>query len=801
MPRWLRFLLLTAGWLVLSATAAPIRADPHGALGECAGARPIADVRRLPAGSLATVRGVVTVPTGAFSDGQSAAVQDATGGLYLYHRDGLAQTLAIGDEVCAMGRLAEYHGLLELLPISAGHVTRLGHAAVPAPQKISAAALGEATEGRLVSIAGTVSGLGERRLRLDGAPVYVYPTTGVTLAGLKAGCPATIVGFSGDYDGAQLLPRGQTDITPGACSTATQPAAQLLPDATVAGLQGAGDTTPFDADARFRSLTACITGVTTDGFFVQSETPDADPRTSEGIYVFRFGSWSNPRGLKPGNRVTLHGFGVQEFYGETEIVKLAGDTQASYEVTGRCDLPTPAAIPALADPATDPVALYEPFEGMRVALRIDGSVVGPTARYASRYPAGDPEIILADRASPFYGQRILETSLPAGRGTLALSGALGVDLPDVGAFDRISAPALTGVLAYRFEQYVLLVDDPAPLRVEDVPDSADPEPPIGPDEFALCTFNLENLFDAEDDGDGDIGDWSAGDAATFRAWIAARAAVIRDDLQGCTAIGVQEVEGKDAVWAALAEAIGPRYRYDYFESMDVRDITVGLLYDADRVTINRADQPQVCSAEDYGVDYAAARGPRARANPCAASTYPVFDRPPYVADLTVRDAAGGRALEVRAVVVHLKSKRGDEAANAPRRIAQARFVAGLLTGPNAVALGDFNDVLGSEPLAQFPAAVNLYERHLAPADRYTYIYQGRAEAIDHLMMTPGLDAYFLSGGPVHINADFPETRAATGRSSDHDPLLVRFSFRPTGVSDALLGAVTGGMTGSRIERR
>lgn len=801
MPRWLTFLLLIAGWLVLGAAAAPLQADWHGALGECAGARPISDVRRLPVGSLATVRGVVTVPTGAFSDGQSAAVQDATGGLYLYRREGLAQPLAIGDEVCVQGRLAEYHGLLELLPISAGHITRLGRAAAPAPQGIAAAALGEATEGRLVSVTGTVSGLGERRLRLDGAPVYVYPTTGITLTGLREGCRATVVGFSGDYDGAQLLPRAQADIVPDDCTAAPQPAAQLLPDASIAQLQGAGDSTPFDAAARFRSLTACITGVTTDGFFVQSEVADADPRTSEGIYVFRFSSWTNPRGLKPGDRVTLHGFGVQEFYGETEIVKLADDTRSAYEVTGRCDLPVPAAIPALADPQTDPAALYERFEGMRVALPIDGSVVGPTARYASRYPAGDPEIILADRASPFYGQRILETSLPAGRGTLALSGALGVDLPDVGTRDRLSAPALTGVLAYRFDQYVLLVDDPAPLRVEDAPDPADPEPPIPADAFALCTFNLENLFDAADDGDGDIGDWSAGDAATFQAWIAARAAVIRDDLQGCTAIGVQEVEGKDAVWAALAEAIGPRYRYDYFESMDVRDITVGLLYDADRVTINRADQPQACTAADYLVDYTVARGARARANPCAAGSYPLFDRPPYAADLTVRDAAGGRALAVRVVVVHLKSKRGDEAANAPRRIAQARFVAGLLTAAQAVALGDFNDVLGSAPLAQFSAAVNLYTRHLAPADRYSYIYQGRAEAIDHFMMTPGLDAYFLAGGPVHINADFPETRTAAGRSSDHDPLLVRFSFRPTGVSDALLGAVTGGMIGSRVERR
>ena len=57
-------------------------------------------------------------------------------------------------------------------------------------------------------------------------------------------------------------------------------------------------------------------------------------------------------------------------------------------------------------------------------------------------------------------------------------------------------------------------------------------------------------------------------------------------------------------------------------------------------------------------------------------------------------------------------------------------------------------------------------------------------------MTPGLDRYFLGGGPVHINTDFPEH---TNSSSDHDPLFVRFSLQPTGVSVALAGAVTGAM--------
>ncbi len=94
--------------------------------------------------------------------------------------------------------------------------------------------------------------------------------------------------------------------------------------------------------------------------------------------------------------------------------------------------------------------------------------------------------------------------------------------------------------------------------------------------------------------------------AELAAQLNKRAATIREDLRGCTIIGVQEVEGKDAVWEALARAVGPDFRYDYFESADVRDITVGVLYDARRATLRRSEPAQTCTPTDYLVDYAAA---------------------------------------------------------------------------------------------------------------------------------------------------------------------------------------------------
>ena len=176
---------------------------------------------------------------------------------------------------------------------------------------------------------------------------------------------------------------------------------------------------------------------------------------------------------------------------------------------------------------------------------------------------------------------------------------------------------------------------------------------------------------------------------------------------------MQEVEGKDAIWQALAQAAGPDFRYDYYESADKQDITDGVLYDAGRVTLRhsqprrRACRPTTGWTTDWRRPARPAEGLHRRA-------YPLFDRPPYVADLTVGDAAGDRALDLRVIVDHFKSKRGEEAINgaaggragAPRRRAADRAQrrrAGRLQRP-----------AGPPTLAPFADYVNLFRAHLPP---------------------------------------------------------------------------------------
>lgn len=564
------------------------------------------------------------------------------------------------------------------------------------------------------------------------------------------------------------------------------------PVMTVPQIQGSGAASPYAGQQLTIPLRGCVTGVAAEGFFLQDPVGDGDVRTSDGIYVYRYSNWVNPRKIKPGDLVEITRYEVQEFYGQTEISGLTNDKTQTYRVLGDCKLPAPVRIEAPDDPNADLAPRYEANEAQRVVLDLDASVVGPTQRFESRYPAGDPEITVVQRGSPYYGQRIFAGQLPIDRGALALSGGLGVDLPQVGTFDRITAKGLTGILAFQFGRYVLLVDDPGLLSVAHVSRQSVSVAPPAPDEWTVCTFNTKNLFDAMDDRDGDMGDWSPATESAYRRDIESSAALIRDTLGNCTVIALQEIEGKDGVWADLARATGPNYRFDYWESADARDITVGLLYDGSRVGMRRSAPAQACGAIDYGVDANAALGDRVLPNPCAVGTYPLYDRPPYVADLVVANAAGDRHVEVRLVVVHLKSKRGDEAANLVRRVQQAKHVTTLVDTPHTIILGDFNDDLGSRPMVQLDSFVNLYERHTPPADRYSYIYGGRAQAVDHIILTSDLDRYYVDGGAVHVNADLAVPLAgAGGRTSDHDPVIARFLFRPTGVSDALIGAACG----------
>ena len=93
---------------------------------------------------------------------------------------------------------------------------------------------------------------------------------------------------------------------------------------------------------------------------------------------------------------------------------------------------------------------------------------------------------------------------------------------------------------------------------------------------------------------------------------------------------------------------------------------------------------------------------------------------------------------------------------------------------NIVSVGDFNDFQFSETLKihegeHLTNMINTVDK----ADRYTYLFQGNSQVLDHILVSNHL-ADTTKTDILHINADFTDM---AGRASDHDPVLVQIDVK------------------------
>ncbi|CAM5257340.1 lamin tail domain-containing protein [Streptomyces fimicarius] [Streptomyces griseus] len=133
---------------------------------------------------------------------------------------------------------------------------------------------------------------------------------------------------------------------------------------------------------------------------------------------------------------------------------------------------------------------------------------------------------------------------------------------------------------------------------------------------------------------------------------------------------------------------------------------------------------------------------------------------------------------------HFASKGGDQPlhgryqeptrSSETKRIQQAAevntFVASLLKADRSarvVALGDFNDFEFSPTMKALTRgkALKPLITTLPASERYSYVFDGNAQTLDHILTSPGIRR--LDYDVVHINAEFAD------QASDHDPQVVR----------------------------
>jgi len=233
------------------------------------------------------------------------------------------------------------------------------------------------------------------------------------------------------------------------------------------------------------------------------------------------------------------------------------------------------------------------------------------------------------------------------------------------------------------------------------------------------------------------------------------------------------MEGKQQVYDDLANAIkslDPAHTWTagFVASGDTRNITQGFLYRDDVTLIGSvtpvSGAPYTTWVTDGALDFV-------RTPPTALFRF---------------HAGTPNQIDGQLYALHFKSKRSSASCGTDDctdlRELEAADLRDILAhhqaaGEVAIAGGDFNDTLGSSPIAILDgstAVASLYY-DLDERARWSYIFSGESEVLDHFYITanllPANSGLAHAFQPIHVNADFPSDEHA----SDHDPLRARFS--------------------------
>jgi hypothetical protein len=398
---------------------------------------------------------------------------------------------------------------------------------------------------------------------------------------------------------------------------------------------------------------------------------------------------------------------------------------------------------------------------------------------------------------------------------------------------------ITGPLDFGGRTYSILVDGSSAPTVDQsgALTRVDAPSPL-PDEVTIASANLQRFFDTVNDPD--TSDPLLTPAA-FENRLRKVSRLIRDVLKAPDIIGVEEVENLTTLLAVAARvnadavAAGgsdPGYTAYLEEGNDVGGIDVGFLVKTSRVTVESVlqyghDETYIDPAT--GLPFMVNCSPNP--DPCPDN---LNDRPPLVLKGAVQHPGGHSAFEVTVIVNHLRSLGGIDGDDGYRirhkRRAQAEFLASLIQSlqsadPDAriVSVGDYNafpfsdgyvdgmgtvkgtptpadEVVVASPDLLDPDLTNLTDGAPA-AERYSYVFSGSAQELDHVLVNPRALASFTRLGYPRVNADFPEVLRndpdSPLRSSDHDPVVAYFRFRAD-VSIAISASPDPVPTGSAI---
>ncbi len=607
------------------------------------------------------------------------------------------------------------------------------------------------------------------------------------------GCPTSLLEFS---------PRPAPSATPMGKQTVT------LNCVPISQVQGSGTASPeLNNTVTIKGIvihdTQGAVGTSLSGFFVQEEDADADadPLTSEGVFVF---DGATPLvDVNVGDLVEVTGQ-VQENFDNTEINVTAG---GSVSITSSGNpLPTVTMIDL---PVSD-VSDFEAWEGMYVTFIDDLDVteffnwdrfgeigVSETERFEQFTECNTPNatayaahllakerryITIDDNRSG--GQNVFPMLLPDGTALSPTNSIRGNDI----------ISGLTGALDYADGLYKV---QPIAATINRVNPRPATPPNVGGN-IKVASVNVLNYFNGDGLGGGfptPRGAETAADFALQKNKIAKAICAMDADI-----IGLQEIENdgfgansaiQDLINAISAEC-GTQYAFvdPGTGTIGTDAICIGLIYKTS--TITESGTAALLTAPLLG-----------------SSPPDVFTRNRVPLAQTFQVIAGPDTGEQLTVTVnHFKSKgsscgpgdddttTGQANCNGMRTAAAMEVTNWLTTNPTGVdikdqlIIGDINAYRQEDPIVALESAGFT---NLAPAfntgfpcnGAYSFVFGGEWGSLDHGLASLGLLADVTGAADWHVNADESDAWDYSTefndpsyyednfyRFSDHDPLLI-----------------------------
>ncbi len=522
------------------------------------------------------------------------------------------------------------------------------------------------------------------------------------------------------------------------------------------------------------------------GFFLSSLVADADPMTSEGVFVY-----NTSFDVNVGDVVRLTAT-VDEYYDATQLKNVSALVHCGTDSVTSTELTLPLA-------SNDDL---EAYEGMLVHVTQPLYVVDSynMARYGEvgvateRLYQGTQVASPGDAANALEQENQLKQLLIDDGSTRQNPEVVPYPAGGLDAYNTLrlgdSVSGLTGVLGYSFNQYRLHPTQ-TPQFIADNPRTDAPEL-VEQGDIKVASFNVLNYFN----GDGQQGGFPTSRGADSLEEFIRQEQKIVSAITALDAdiIGLMEIEndgfGEFSAVASLVTALNDastegEYAFVDFGTAQVGtdQITTALIYRSDRVM-----EKGIASINDQG---ALSYGNRA-------GIAQSFQHKDTKEILTV-------------AVAHLKSKGGCGSAqgmdadqndgqacyNATRVAGATEFATWLSSKPTGVndddiiIVGDMNAYAMEDPITAFANAgfANVIPTLDGDTLGYSYNFQGRMGSLDHAMASAPLMDKVAAATDWHINADEPrvldynvefksQTQQASWyadnayRASDHDPVIV-----------------------------